>query len=1010
MSIKKQTVDKLTAKKDLETSRSDAWGTLSSNLLSLQLSAYSLSKPATYDTKTATASNLDILTATTNGTAVAGSYNFYVQQLATASQLSTNGFYDYDTTKLGAGTLNLELGNGDVRKQTDLNILNGGNGVTRGYIKITNRAGNSATIDLTKAMNIDDVTSVINNSGLGVTASVDSSGNKLSLSTATGINDFKIEEVNGGTTATDLGIKQTVSADTITGSKVNYLSASNNVSSLNDGLGITKQSFVINDGVHGDKTVVLTGVTTIQDVINAIAAVGTNVTASINASGDGLALSTTGGAFTITESGSYTSAKDLGLIGMTGAGDGNKLLAGMNSVLLSSLNGAAGISGNSITLNTNYDVGSSTYLTTTNIDITGKQSLSGVIEAINAQSGTTNVMARYNSAQNGLELYSTNSTNFNVSGATSNSLGIAGDSSSTVLKGSDLEYAYIGKNVTLSKLNQGAGVRAGTISITNKNGTTFDINLTSSSIKTVGDVVNTINNVGSAYNISASINSTGDGIIINDSSVGTGNLVIAEKSNGHMAEDLGIKGTTSSSAYNGSFERTINITANNTLQDVRTAINNLGMNVNASIINDGSNSPFRLVLTSTNSGRDGRIVFSSSLSSLNMNTAVEAKNAVLVMGDPTSENAVFKSSSTNNITDFVAGVTLNLKTTSSSPITVTVTNDVESVVTTAKDFVDKFNKNMSFINTQLHYSADTSSSEPLFGDSNIMLIQQQVYSMITKSVPGLSGTITSASQIGMSLGLDGQLTLNEATLRSTLLTATSDVKDFFTFENNASLSATASGTTPDSPWTTNGAMDGDINVSDFADGSTGWQADNGSNYVLNFGSRKELTSIKIYGVDTASTDTLKSYDIQYWDTSTNGWTTYRSLSASTAKDNYIYFPSGLVTSKIRLNNLQSNGSKAKLLDVQAYETVGMAGAMELSLSKITSASTGTVSAALDGIANNQSVLDAEIASQNERLTLQETRLRAQFTKMEEALNQLKSQSTSFSGQLAGISANWGTGK
>jgi len=104
--------------------------------------------------------------------------------------------------------------------------------------------------------------------------------------------------------------------------------------------------------------------------------------------------------------------------------------------------------------------------------------------------------------------------------------------------------------------------------------------------------------------------------------------------------------------------------------------------------------------------------------------------------------------------------------------------------------------------------------------------------------------------------------------------------------------------------------------------------------------------------------------------------------------------------------MQGTGLKAKLLDFQAYETVGMAGAMELGLSKVTSASTGLVSSAMDGIDENQTVLDDEIASQEERLTQEEARLRKQFTQLETMMSNLKQSSSAFTSQLEGINASW----
>ena len=66
-------------------------------------------------------------------------------------------------TAVGEGTLRLRFG-GFVDKGMDLSLLNGGAGVERGQIRITDRSGASEVIDLRSALTIDDVVEAINSS------------------------------------------------------------------------------------------------------------------------------------------------------------------------------------------------------------------------------------------------------------------------------------------------------------------------------------------------------------------------------------------------------------------------------------------------------------------------------------------------------------------------------------------------------------------------------------------------------------------------------------------------------------------------------------------------------------------------------------------------------------------------------------------------------------------------------------------------------------------------------
>ncbi|OGI09968.1 MAG: hypothetical protein A2Y40_02055 [Candidatus Margulisbacteria bacterium GWF2_35_9] len=1000
MSIKRQRVDNLTAQKELEQAKEDSWASLASNLVTLQLSAYNLSKTSTYDVKTATISDESVLAVTASLSATPGSYSFYVDQLATTHQLSSNGFNDYNSTPVGAGSISIEMGNGDIEKKTDLNFLNGGDGVGRGYIKITDRDNNYAVIDLTHAMNVEDVINAINNtSGINITASIGSNGDGIDISyNGSGINNLKIEEVSGGSTAEDLGIKQSVSANSINGRNIHYLTTNSSLNNLNDGLGISKQSFNING-----TTIDVTSANTLADVIAAINAESatTNVSATLSSNGKSITLTEdVPGAFVITENG-YSTAKDLGILNVTNTGAGDDLIASIDSVMLKNLTGAhadqAGIRGTSFVIEG------------TTIDITGAVSLSDIMNAINNETGTTAVSARYNSSKNGLELYSSTKATFSVTengSTTAEDLGILGTSSNYSLKGSDLDFKYMSENTLLEDMNLGDGVRQGVITFSATDGDSFSLSLKSTSIKTVGDVISQINLAGSSFGISASINSTGDGIRISDSNAGSENLVVSEYGSGHMAKDLGILGSTSSSSIDGSFEKNITITATDTLEDIQSAINSLGIDVKASVINDGSTNPYRLILTSGNSGETGRIIFSSDISSLSMDTAVEAKDAVLIMGNPTSGSAVFTSSSSNTVSNFITGLTLELKNTSTSAITVGIFNDTDGIIESAKDFVDKFNGSMSIFSQHLSYDSDTGEGGVLFGDSSLMMIQQQLYSMITKSVSSLSGDITSLSQIGISMGLDGSLSINETTMKSVLQSNLDGVKELMTYVLNSSSTATVLASSTDPGWSASGAVDGNTQLSNFASGSTGWQADNGSSYELDFGTAKEFTSFSVYGVDTNTDDVLSSFVLQYWDSKTDDWVDYRSITGNTGKNITVYFPYGLSTEKIRLNDIQGTGAKAKILDIQANQTIGMAGAMDLALSKITNGGTGAVSSSLDGIASNMGVLDEQISNLEDRMTMEEERLRKQFTQMESLLGELKNMSSYMTSQTSSLNNNW----
>ncbi|MBN2326106.1 MAG: flagellar filament capping protein FliD [Candidatus Omnitrophica bacterium] len=100
--------------------------------------------------------------------------------------------------------------------------LNNGAGIDMGKIQITNRTGESFTVDLTSVQTLQDVIDEINyTDGIQVRAEINANGTGINLvdeSGAAGV--FKVEEIGGGSTAADLGVKKQIYSDGITGSRI----------------------------------------------------------------------------------------------------------------------------------------------------------------------------------------------------------------------------------------------------------------------------------------------------------------------------------------------------------------------------------------------------------------------------------------------------------------------------------------------------------------------------------------------------------------------------------------------------------------------------------------------------------------------------------------------------------------------------------------------------------------------------------------------------------------------
>ena len=181
--------------------------------------------------------------------------------------------------------------NPDLNTATLVSSLNGGTGIKDGSISITDRAGNSSTVNITSSMNLGNVISAINNASSNITASINSSGNGITITDTSSVikNSLIIGEVDGGTTASNLGIFGKKDGN-IEGVDLNAtLSKATLISELNGGQGLNLGSISIVNGAAASAAVSLSSATTIGEVISIIngAASGT-VTASINSAGNSL--------------------------------------------------------------------------------------------------------------------------------------------------------------------------------------------------------------------------------------------------------------------------------------------------------------------------------------------------------------------------------------------------------------------------------------------------------------------------------------------------------------------------------------------------------------------------------------------------------------------------------------------------------------------------------------------------------------------------------------------------
>jgi len=211
------------------------------------------------------------------------------------------------------------------------------------------------------------------------------------------------------------------------------------------------------------------------------------------------------------------------------------------------------------------------------------------------------------------------------------------------------------------------------------------------------------------------------------------------------------------------------------LDDIVKAINASDLGVDATLINDGSNTPWRLMLTTRETGEQHQITGISvegndALQALlgypgasdGMQQTVAATDAALTI------NGIDITSSSNTIEDVIEGVSITLSKTSTTPQTLTVQADLEASKTAVKQFVDAYNALQTNIANLTRYDQDAKQHSVLTGDSAARTIQARARSIIDVSMA--ENGYANLSQLGIRTDTNdgGKLRIDEQALTRAL--------------------------------------------------------------------------------------------------------------------------------------------------------------------------------------------------------------------------------------------------
>ncbi len=657
----------------------------------------------------------------------------------------------------------IEVDLSDVLKHdTRLERLNHGQGVRLGTVRITSRDRVMREVDLSGADTIQDVVTAIEGAFEDGRVRVTLAEGHLLISDSTDITGldeeqttaFKIEDVSGHA-AKDLGIDSSNESGRITGSDVIHMD------SLADVLGAIN---LATGNMGADKQPL--------------------VTATIDPDGYGIQLQNRAGngpmILRLPEENASQALADLGLAEGTyydaGGGavaTGQRVVGGVDTVLLKTLNGGAGFEAGAIRI----EMGGSTV----DVDLSGAETLEDVVQRINAEAESNGL-----AFEAGYDRTGTRLTLSSFDGVTSIAVSDVGEGDFAAATGlsaaagpevrsENLQRQYVNENTLLEDLNGGRGVSKGRFKITGTNGANATIDV--SAARTVGDVLDEINlsNIG----VTARINDTGDGILLADESGGAVSMEVEEEG-GSTARDLNLLGTAGDDGeIDGSYEFHFDIGGSETLETLANRISEESTLASATILNDGTGiAPYRLNITARVSGSAGDLIIDDTGTDLGITTLSQAQDARIFFGG-NAQTGMLLTSSDNTFEDVVEGLTLTANSVSDEPVTVTVDRDLEALIKAIKGLVDDYNGAMGRIREAGDYDEETETRGVLMGESTLYSVEQRLYKLFSGSIS--SGTqFDRFSDLGVKTVSGGRLSFDEEKFREAYALDPQGVTDFFT--------------------------------------------------------------------------------------------------------------------------------------------------------------------------------------------------------------------------------------
>lgn len=243
-------------------------------------------------------------------------------------------------------------------------------------------------------------------------------------------------------------------------------------------------------------------------------------------------------------------------------------------------------------------------------------------------------------------------------------------------------------------------------------------------------------------------------------------------------------------AVNAPTTTTINVETD-TPAGVVKAINEANTGVTATLIDTGTGANNYRIILAGQTGSDGVFTLTSSP---DLGFHDTANNLQSAQDSVINYEGLEIKRSSNQLVDVIEGVTINLLATSSSDVTLTITNDRATLKTNLQNMLTAYNDNLTLFNNFTNSDSEVDLAGSLSGDvSMIRFLKDKMRAAIFADSSSGSGSITGIRDLGISINQYGVMTLDETKYDAAILASYDDVVTMLTADtNNQNLFETAS--------------------------------------------------------------------------------------------------------------------------------------------------------------------------------------------------------------------------